>query len=64
VVYGPNGLKPEGSTALTPAYALHNADSWAYFAVDVVGYLTGPDKANGEKPATAILEVPVRTLTA
>lgn len=64
VVYGPNGLKPEGSSALTPAYALHNADSWAYFAVDVMGYLTGPDKANGEKPTTAIREVPVRTLTA
>lgn len=63
VVYGPKGLKPEGSTALTPEYALHNADSWAYFAVDVLGYLTGPDKANGEKSTTAILKAPIRALT-
>lgn len=63
VVYGPKGLKPEGSTALTPAYALHNADSWAYFAVDVLGYLTGPDKTNGDTPCIAIRAVPARTLT-
>ena len=63
VVYGPKGLRPEGSTALTPAYAIHNADSWAYFAVDVLGYLTGPDKANGDTPTTAIRAVPTRTLT-
>lgn len=64
VVYGPKGLMPEGSGALKPEYALHNADSWAYFAVDVLGYLTGPDKANGEKACTAILKAPARTLTA
>jgi Lysine-specific metallo-endopeptidase len=64
IVYGPKGLKPEGSTALTPEYALHNADSWAYFAVDVLGYLTGTDKENGNKSTTAILKTPVRTLTA
>ena len=63
IVYGPKGLKPEGSTALTPEYALHNADSWAYFAVDVMGYLTGPDKANGERPTSAIRATPSRTLT-
>jgi hypothetical protein len=63
VVYGPKGLKPEGSTALTPEYAIHNADSWAYFAVDVLGYLTGPDKTNGDTSTSAILKVPARTLT-
>ncbi len=64
IVYGPKGLKPEGSTALKPEYALHNADSWAYFAVDVLGYLTGPDKTNGETACSAILRTPARTLTA
>jgi hypothetical protein len=64
VVYGPKGLMPEGSSALTPEYALHNADSWAYFAVDVLGHLTGPDKTNGETACSAILKAPVRTLTA
>lgn len=64
IVYGPKGLRPEGSSALTPAYALHNADSWAYFAVDLLGYLTGPDKKNGSTPTKAILRTPVRTLTA
>jgi hypothetical protein len=64
VVYGPKGLKPEGSAALTPEYALHNADSWAYFAVDVLGYLTGTDKGNGDTACKAILKVPTRTLTA
>lgn len=63
IVYGPKGLKPEGSSALTPDYALHNADSWAYFAVDVLGYLSGPDKANGNTPASAIRTTPTRTLT-
>lgn len=63
IVYGPKGLKPEGSTVMTPEYALHNADSWAYFAVDVLGYLTGPDKANGDTPTSAILKTPTRTLT-
>ena len=63
IVYGPKGLKPEGSTVMTPEYALHNADSWAYFAVDVLGYLTGPDKANGDNPTSAILKTPTRTLT-
>ena len=63
IVYGPKGLKPEGSTALTPEYALHNADSWAYFAVDVLGYLTGTDKTNGDTACTAILKTPARTLT-
>lgn len=63
VVYGPKGLMPEGSSALTPEYALHNADSWAYFAVDVLGHLTGPDKTNGETACSAILKAPVRTLT-
>ncbi len=64
IVYGPKGLKPEGSGSLTADYALHNADSWAYFAVDVLGYLTGPDKSNGSKVNSAILKVPARTLTA
>ncbi len=63
VVYGPKGLKPEGSTALTPEYAIHNADSWAYFAVDVGGYLTGPDKTNAETACKAILKTPTNTLT-
>lgn len=63
IVYGPKGLKPDGSNALTPAYAIHNADSWAYFAVDVLGYLTGPDKVNGDTPTSAIRVVPTRSLT-
>ena len=63
IVYGPKGLKPQGSAALTSAYALHNADSWAYFAIDVLGYLTGPDQTNGDTPCSAILKVPARTLT-
>ena len=62
IVYGPKGLKVEGSTSLTPAYAIHNADSWAYFAVDALGYLTGPDATNGKTPCTAIRETPKRTL--
>ncbi len=53
----------DGSTAMTPEYALHNADSWAYLAVDVLGSLTGPDKANGDTPTSAILKAPSRTLT-
>jgi hypothetical protein len=63
VVYGPKGLMPEGSSALTPAYALHNADSWAYFSMDVTGNLTGPDATNGSTACTAIREVPSKTLT-
>jgi hypothetical protein len=63
IVYGPKGLKPEGSTALTPAYAIHNADSWAYFAVDLLGYLTGPDQTNGNTPTSAIRKTPERALT-
>lgn len=63
IVYGPKGLMVDGSAALTPDYALHNADSWAYFAVDVVGVLTGPDKQNGKTACTAILKTPTRTLT-
>ena len=64
IVYGPKGLMPEGSSALTAEYALHNADSWAYFAVDLLGYLTGPDKENGKTASKAILQVPTRSLTA
>jgi hypothetical protein len=63
VVYGPNGLMPEGSGALTPAYALHNADSWAYFSMDVTANLTGPDAANGATACSAIRAVPSKTLT-
>ncbi|GAA5167602.1 hypothetical protein GCM10025770_26530 [Viridibacterium curvum] len=46
IVYGPKGLKPEGSTVLTPEYALHNADSWADFCGDVLGNV----------PASAVTE--------
>jgi len=63
IVYGPKGLKPDGSACLKAEYALHNADSWAYFAIDLLGYLTGPDKDNGTRPTTAILRTPQRTLT-
>lgn len=63
IVYGPKGLMPEGSAALTPDFALHNADSWAYFAMDVMGYLTGPDKTNGRTPTIAIRKTPTRALT-
>lgn len=60
--YGPKGLSPNGSATLTAEFALHNADSWAYFAMEVVGLLTGPDLANGKKPNSAILKMPTRTL--
>jgi Lysine-specific metallo-endopeptidase len=63
VVYGPSGLMPEGSATLTPEHALHNADSWAYFAVDVNGFLNGPDAQNGRKACLNIRAVPTRTLT-
>ena len=63
VVYGPKGLKVQGSNALTADYALHNADSWAYFSMDVTGNLTGPDAVNGATACSAIRAVPARTLT-
>ena len=63
IVYGAKGLKPDGSAALTPEYALHNADGWAYFAVDLMGCLTGPDKVHGTIPTTAIIKTPARALT-
>ncbi len=63
VVYGPKGLMPQGSTTLTPEYALHNADSWAYFCMDVTGNLTGPDATNGSTACTAIRSAPTKTLT-
>lgn len=63
VVYGPKGLMPEGSGTLTPEYALHNADSWAYFSMDVTANLTGPDASNGATSCSAIRAVPSKTLT-
>jgi Lysine-specific metallo-endopeptidase len=60
--YGPKGLSPNQSATLTAEFALHNADSWAYFAMEVMGLLTGPDLANGKKPNSAILKLPTRTL--
>ena len=63
VVYGPRGLMVQGSGALTADYALHNADSWAYFAMDLTGNLTGPDATNGITACTAIRAVPTRVLT-
>jgi hypothetical protein len=63
VVYGPKGLMPEGSTALTPDYALHNADSWAYFCMDVTGNLTGTDATNGGTACSAIRAAPTKILT-
>lgn len=63
IVYGWAGLMPQGSSSMTPEYALHNADSWAYFAIDVLGHLTGSDKANGRTPTTAIRKTPSRVLT-
>jgi hypothetical protein len=62
VVYGPKGLKPAGSSTLKAEYALHNADSWAYFAVDVVGQLTGPDRDNATKVCTRIIKPPEKVL--
>lgn len=61
VCYGPRGLLPHGS--LTGAHALHNADSWAYFAVDVNGLLKGADAGNATKRNTGILKTPTETLT-
>lgn len=61
VVYGPKGLKPKGD--LTGAHALHNADSWAYFAIDVNGLLSGPGKGYAVKDCTGIRAVPKRELT-
>ena len=63
VVYGPNGLMPEGATGLTPDYALHNADSWAYFSMDVTGNLTGADADNGKNACIGIRAVPTRILS-
>lgn len=60
VVYGPKGLKPNGD--LTGAHALHNADSWAYFAIDVNGLLSGPGKDYAVKACTGIRAVPKRNL--
>ncbi|WP_293368773.1 M35 family metallo-endopeptidase [Nevskia sp.] len=62
ICYGPAGLMP--SSSLTPEYALHNADSWAYFGIDVLGFLTGPDKTNGEIANVAIRKTPSKTLSA
>ena len=45
VAYGPSGLKP-AKASLTAALALINADSWAYFAIDLKGQLGAVDKAN------------------
>jgi hypothetical protein len=60
VVYGPRGLKPNGD--LTGAYALHNADSWAYFAIDVCGLLVGAGKDYAIRNCTGIREVPSSNL--
>lgn len=62
IAYGPKGLSPNGSAALTAEFALHNADSWAYFAMELAGLLTGPDLANGRKINSAILKTPTRSL--
>ncbi len=61
VCYGWEGLKPDGK--LTGAYALHNADSWAYFAVDVNGLLTGADASNATMKNINFRRVPAKTLT-
>lgn len=63
VVYGPKGLKPEGSANLTGAYALMNADSWAYFAVDVCDFLTGPDATNATTKCRGIIGPPTSMLS-
>lgn len=60
IVYGPRGLKP--ASDLTGPYAVHNADSWAYFAVDLCGFLTGPDASNASKDCTGIRRTPEREL--
>jgi hypothetical protein len=61
VVYGPRGLKPHGD--LTGAYALHNADSWAYFAIDVNELLKGGDASNATRNCTGIRSTPSKKLT-
>lgn len=61
VCYAWEGLKPDG--ALTGAYALHNADSWAYFAIDVNGLLTGPDASNATMKNVNTRCTPSKTLT-
>ncbi len=37
--YAPSGIKPGRDGSFGPDQAIDNADSWAYFAVDVVGVL-------------------------
>lgn len=44
VCYGWEGIKLGGG--FTPNLALHNADTWAHFSLDVLGFLTGPDQNN------------------
>ncbi len=62
IAYGPKGLGPNGSAMFTGEFALHNADSWAYFAMELAGLLTGPDLVNGRKMNSAILKTPTKTL--
>ena len=52
VCYGPTGLMSHGSAVMTPAWALHNADSWAYFALEACDRLQGQDRAHATSPAT------------
>lgn len=63
VIYGSSGgLKPEGSVDLTPAYAIWNADSWAYYCVDLNGQLRPGASARARTPAPAIDGAPTTRL--
>jgi hypothetical protein len=63
VIYGSaGGLKVEGSSTLTPEYAIANADSWAYFCADINDKLRPSAKVRARTAAPAILGAPTTTL--
>jgi len=63
VIYGSSGgLRPEGSADLTPEFAMSNADSWAYFCVELNGRLRPGAMARARTAAGAIRAAPSRAL--
>ena len=59
-VYDFQGLKP--GAVLTQRHALVNADSWAYFATDLAGQLSGSQAAQTLKEPSALRAAYLRTL--
>ena len=63
VIYGSSGgLRPEGSQQLTPEFAISNADSWAYFCVDLNHQLRPGASRRARTAAPRILRPPSRAL--